>query len=61
MRNILKFKLQNHYFLIRMLPKLFFIISVNIKSLSNCLKFDKLEAFVHNLNPKSYIIAVTET
>ena len=35
-----------------MLAKLFFIISLNIRSLSNSLNFSKLEAFVHNLNPK---------
>ena len=41
--------------------KTFFIISLNITSLSNSLNFSKLEAFVHNLNPKPDIIAVTET
>ena len=41
--------------------KLFFIISLNIRSFSNSLNFSKLEAFVHNLNPKPDIIAVTET
>ena len=38
-----------------------FIICVNIRSLSNPLNFSKLESFVHNLNPKTDIIAVTET
>ena len=41
--------------------KTFFIISVNIRSLSNSLKFSKLEVFVHNLNRKLDIIAITET
>ena len=41
--------------------KTFFIISLNIRSLSNSLNFSKLEAFVHNLNPKPDITAVTET
>ena len=45
----------------RMLAKLFFIISLNIRSLSNSLNFSILEAFVHNLNPKPDIIAITET
>ena len=39
----------------------FLIICVNIRSLSNPLNFSKLESFVHNLNPKPDIIAVTET
>ena len=41
--------------------KTVFIISLNIRSLSNFLNFSKLEAFVHNLNPKPDIIAITGT
>ena len=41
--------------------KTFFIISLNIRSLSHSLNLSKFEAFVHNLNPKPHIIAVIET
>ena len=38
--------------------KNFFIISLNIRSLSNSLNFSKLEAFVHNLNSKPLLLSL---
>ena len=39
----------------------FLIVCVNMRSIVNLLNFSKLEAFIHNLEPKPDIIAVTET
>ena len=39
----------------------FLIVCVNMRSIVNLLNFSKLEAFIHNLEVKPDIIAVTET
>ena len=45
----------------RMLEKLFLLLLSILDHFLILLNFSKLEAFVHNLNPKPDIIAITET
>ena len=45
----------------RMLEKLFLLLLSILDDFLILLNFSKLEAFVHNLNPKPDIIAITET